>query len=230
MNYSANLAQILTGTSREHLVALPNELSPYHALQAEAVAAFLALQTAAKRAGFNLQPASSYRDFERQKQIWNGKFAGERKVHDDAGQALDLSGMDDWQKCQAILRWSAVPGASRHHWGTELDIFDPDLLPQGKTLQLEPWEYQTGGYFQKLTNWLLANAESYGFFFPFIEQEEKRIGVEPWHISYFPIAEHYERSFSAEILQRAWEGETLLGKACLIAHLDDIFEHYILSL
>ena len=44
-----------------------------------------------------------------------------------------------------ILRWSALPGGSRHHWGTEIDIFDPDLLPQGQSLQLEPWEYESGG-------------------------------------------------------------------------------------
>ena len=88
---------------------------------------------------FNLQPASSFRDFERQQLIWNGKFSGERKVHDDAGNPLDLALLDDWQKAQAILRWSALPGGSRHHWGTEIDIFDPDLLPQGQSLQLEPW-------------------------------------------------------------------------------------------
>ena len=78
-----------------------------------------------------MQPASSFRDFERQQLIWNCKFNGERKVHDDEGNLLDLALLDDWQKAQAILRWSALPGGSRHHWGTEIDIFDPDLLSQG---------------------------------------------------------------------------------------------------
>lgn len=223
-----NISLILTGKSREHLVPLPNAIADHHALQAEAVQAFLQLQQAAKRAGFNLQPASTFRDFERQKLIWDGKFNGERKVHDDNGYPCNFNGLDDWQKCRAILRWSAMPGASRHHWGTEIDIFDPDLLPQGQTLQLEPWEYQTGGYFQKLTNWLLANAETYGFFFPFMDRDDKRIGTEPWHISYFPLAEHYERLFSAEILQNAWQNEEIAGKACLTAHLDEIFADYIL--
>ena len=62
----ANLTDILTGKNREHLIALPNALSDKHALQPEAVKAFLALQQAAKNAGFNLQPASTFRDFERQ--------------------------------------------------------------------------------------------------------------------------------------------------------------------
>lgn len=229
----ANLTNILTGKSREHLVPLPNALSDKHALQPEAVNAFLELQQAAKKAGFNLQPASTFRDFERQKWIWNAKFNGERKVHDDQGQAIDLSSLDDWQKCQAILRWSAVPGASRHHWGTEIDFFDPDALPEGQKLMLEPWEYQTGGYFQRLTNWLLANAEQYGFYFPFMPEEngeksEKLIGVEPWHISYFPIAELYQQQFDASHLKQAWEAEDVAGKAALIAHFDTLFEDYIL--
>ena len=63
-------------------------------------------------------------------------------MHNDKGNAIELEGLSDWQKCQAILRWSAVPGASRHHWGTEIDFFDPDVLPAGKKLMLEPWEYQ----------------------------------------------------------------------------------------
>ncbi|MGX3066471.1 M15 family metallopeptidase [Ursidibacter arcticus] len=225
---SHNLPHLLTGKTREHLIPLVNELSQNHYLQAEVATAFIQLQQAAKNVGFNLQPASTFRDFERQQQIWNAKFNGERKVHDDDGNAIDLSSLNDWQKCQAILRWSAIPGASRHHWGTEIDIFDPDLLPQGQKLQLEPWEYQTGGYFQRLANWLFANAEQFGFYFPFMDREDKKIGLEPWHISYFPLADHYERLVSPQILQQAWQNENVAGKDCLNAHIDELFEHFIL--
>ena len=224
----ANLSPILTGLSREHLAPLPNSLSDNHFLHPQAVEAFLQLQQAAKQAGFNLQPASTYRDFERQKLIWNAKFNGERKVHDDQGCAIDMNCLSDWEKIQAMLRWSAMPGASRHHWGTEIDIFDPDLLPEGQKLQLEPWEYQTGGYFQRLTNWLLANAEQYGFYFPFMEDHGKQIGLEPWHLSYFPVADIYAQQFSKEMLLSAWNTQEIAGKACLIEHIDEIFEHYIL--
>ncbi|ATW43574.1 M15 family metallopeptidase [Glaesserella parasuis] len=223
-----NLPSLLTGKSRQHLVALPNKLSDQHALQSEVVKAFLHLQDAALKAGFNLQPASTYRDFERQKWIWNTKFNGENKVHDDHGKAIILTGLGDWDKCQAILRWSAVPGASRHHWGTEIDIFDPTLLPEGKKLMLEPWEYQTGGYFQHLTNWLLVNAERFGFYFPFMEANNKFIGLEPWHMSYFPISEQYERLLSPEILQMAWQGENIAGVNSLNEHISELFEYYIL--
>lgn len=90
--------EMLTGKSRKHLINLPTPHSPNHFLQAEAMKAFQGLQQSAVKNGFNLQPASSFRDFERQQRIWNGKFNGERKVHDDAGNPLDLALLDDWQK------------------------------------------------------------------------------------------------------------------------------------
>lgn len=222
------IEQILTGKTREHLVPLPNPLSDNHFLQAEAVEAFLALQQAAKSAGFNLQPASSYRDFERQKLIWNNKFNGLRKVHDDQGCAIDISFLDDWGKIQAMLRWSAIPGSSRHHWGTEIDIFDPDLLPEGQALQLEPWEYQAGGYFEKLADWLHQHAEQFGFYFPFDGSADKNIGLEPWHISYRPLSAELAKAFNAETLKQAWQDEDVAGKACLLEHFEQLFNDYIL--
>ena len=218
---------MLTGKSREHLVHLPTLHSTHHFLQAQAMKAFQGLQQSAVKNGFNLQPASSFRDFARQQLIWNGKFNGERKVHDDAGNALDLSRLDDWQKAQAILRWSALPGASRHHWGTEIDIFDPDLLPQGQPLQLEPWEYEKGGYFFELSEFLTENLPHFDFSLPFMQMPaEKKIGREPWHISYIPLAEKAKQLFSAEVLLQAWEKEEIAGKATLQQHLPQIFEQY----
>jgi len=218
---------MLTGKSREHLVHLSTPHSTHHFLQAQAMKAFQGLQQSAVKHGFNLQPASSFRDFARQQLIWNSKFNGERKVHDDAGDALDLTHLDDWQKSQAILRWSALPGASRHHWGTEIDIFDPDLLPQGQSLQLEPWEYEQGGYFFELSEFLTENLPHFDFNLPFMQMPaEKKIGREPWHISYMPLAEKAKQLFSAEVLLQAWEKEEIGGKATLQQHLLQIFEQY----
>ena len=221
--------EMLTGKSRAHLIHLPTPHSPNHFLQAEAAKAFQGLQQSVVKNGFNLQPASSFRDFARQQLIWNGKFSGERKVHDDFGTALELGQLDDWQKCQAILRWSALPGASRHHWGTEIDIFDPDLLPQGQSLQLEPWEYEQGGYFFELSEFLIENLPHFDFALPFMHQPEgKKIGREPWHISYMPLAEQAAKAFTPEVLLKAWENEEIAGKNVLATHLPVIFKQFFI--
>lgn len=219
----------LTGKSRSHLVNLPCPHSPNHFLQPQAVRAFQSLQKSAVENGFNLQPASSFRDFQRQQLIWNGKFNGERKVHNDEGIALDLTALSDWDKIQAILRWSAMPGASRHHWGTEIDFFDPDLLPQNQGLQLEPWEYEQGGYFFELSQWLQENLHRFDFSLPFLNGEKTvRIGREPWHISYLPLAEKARSQFNAELLIASWQQENIAGKKVLLVHLPQIFEHYMI--
>ncbi|MDP8080162.1 M15 family metallopeptidase [Phocoenobacter skyensis] len=221
------LADILTGKSKAHLVSLPHTPSNHHFLQQEVINAFLALQQRAKKAGFNLQPASTFRNFERQKGIWNAKFNGTRKVHDDNSEPLDLSQMNEWQKCQAILRWSAVAGASRHHWGTEIDVFDPDLLPSNQSLQLEPWEYQAGGYFAEFANFLQDHTATFDFYLPF-SPSQKQIGVEPWHMSYRPLSEQYQRQLTPEILKLAWQGEDIAGKNTLIQNIELLFKDYIL--
>ncbi|MFU2089945.1 M15 family metallopeptidase [Avibacterium avium] len=222
-------AATLTGKSREHLVALPCPFSNQHFLEANALKAFQGLQQSAVKNGFNLQPVSSFRDFQRQQMIWNDKFAGKRKVHNDEGQALDLSCCSDWEKCQAILRWSALPGGSRHHWGTEVDIFDPDLLPADQKLQLEPWEYTQGGYFAELSEWLQENVAKFDFAFPFSQMPARvEIGYEPWHISYLPMAELARTHFNPEILVQSWQDQEVAGKATLIKQLPEIFERFFI--
>ena len=132
-----------------------------------------------------MQPASSFRDFERQQLIWNGKFNGERKVHDDAGNPLDLASFDDWQKHKPFYVGQRFLGKSSS-LGNRNRYFDPDLLPQGQSLQLEPWEYESGGYFFELSEFLTENLPHFEFALPFISQPEgKKVGREPWHISYY---------------------------------------------
>ncbi len=55
-----------------------------------------------------MEIASGFRDFNRQKAIWNGKFAGELKILDSDSQPLDKTLLNDEEKLTAILRWSAT--------------------------------------------------------------------------------------------------------------------------
>lgn len=213
--------QMLTGQSTEHLDSFDK-----HRLQPEAKTAFLAMQQQAKKAGFNLQPASTFRDFERQQKIWNEKFSGLRPVLDENSQLINIANLSTEQLCQAILRWSALPGASRHHWGSDLDIYDPDLLPTEQKLLLEPWEYEEGGYFYLLSQWLTENMTHYGFYRPF-QTASTGVAVEPWHISYKPLAEKLESQLTPEALIQAWQGKEIAGYSWLVNHMEDIFAKYV---
>ncbi|MDR0218685.1 MAG: M15 family metallopeptidase [Enterobacteriaceae bacterium] len=220
--------EMLTGISTDHLVTLFNDQrSGDQRLQFNAVKAFLAMQRDAARAGFKLQPASSFRSFARQQTIWNEKFRGQRPVLDDNNQPLDVSTMTEGEICQAILRWSALPGASRHHWGTDLDVYDPFLLPPDKKLLLEPWEYEDGGYFEPLSHWLTENMSRYDFYRPFTRSAVRGVGYEPWHISYWPLSHEAENLFDEQVLLEAWQGRDIAGIHWLTANLSCIFEQYI---
>ena len=63
------------------------------------------------------------------------------------GTPLDAAVMTAPQIVRAILHWSALPGASRHHWGTEIDVIDRAALTDGRKAQLVPAEYGADGVF-----------------------------------------------------------------------------------
>ena len=60
-----------------------------------------------------------------------------------------------------ILRYSAVPGTSRHHWGTEIDITDRNVIEKHL---LNSNKFHNGGPFEPLHNWMttpLSRNDSY---------------------------------------------------------------------
>ncbi|MGL9723314.1 M15 family metallopeptidase [Sodalis sp. (in: enterobacteria)] len=212
----------VTGRTDRHLIPLETG----HRLQPLAATAFARLQQAATQAGFSLRPASSFRDFDRQLLIWNGKFHGQRPLLDHFSRPLEALSLATGPRCEAILRWSALPGASRHHWGTDLDIFDPDLLPPGAQLQLTPEEYLPGGCFASLTRWLDRHLGEYGFYRPYA-RDRGGVAVEPWHISYRPLADRDALLLTPAVLLEAWQGQDVAGSGWLAPRLDDIFQRYI---
>jgi hypothetical protein len=80
------------------------------------------------------------------------------------------------ERVAAILWWSALPGTSRHHWGTDFDVLDAAAMPAGYKLQVIPAEYLEGGPFHRLTTWLDAHMGAFGFFRPYTTD---RGGVAP---------------------------------------------------
>jgi LAS superfamily LD-carboxypeptidase LdcB len=216
----------LTGRARTHIVELEH---PRCALHFQAVTSFLAMRDAAMAAGIDLVAASSFRDFERQLLLWNRKWRGERPLLDRGGQLIDPATLDDAGRVEAILCWSAIPGGSRHHWGTDVDVIDAAALPPGYQVQLVPDEYAATGIFARLTPWLDENMGRFGFHRPYATAG-CGAGVEPWHLSYSPVSSEALEAFTLPVLRRAIEGSDMLGKAQVLERLPEIYTRFILAI
>ncbi|MFO1402689.1 MAG: M15 family metallopeptidase [Steroidobacteraceae bacterium] len=213
----------LTGRARTHVVELAE---PRCVLHREVVAPWRALRAAAAAAGIDLVPGSSFRDFEHQRRIWNAKFRGERALLDPEGRPLDAAALEPGARVAAILHWSALPGASRHHWGTEIDVIDAAVLAPGERPALLPSEYAPGGIFARLGAWLDAHAGEHGFYRPY---DVYRGGVqpEPWHLSYAPLAREAERRLTPDLLATALAGADVEGREAVLARLGEIHARYV---
>lgn len=215
----------LTGRSRSHVVELER---PHCLVHYESAASLLAMRDAAADAGLDLVPVSSFRDFDRQLTLWNRKWRGERPLYDRDGQLLDHSTLTESQLVDAILCWSAVPGGSRHHWGSDIDVIDAAAMPEGYQVQLLPQEYAAGGVFERLTRWLDANMGRFGFYRPY-RSDRGGAGIEPWHLSYVPVATRALELLSLPALKRAIAESELLGKQHVLERLPEIYTRFILA-
>jgi LAS superfamily LD-carboxypeptidase LdcB len=215
----------LTGRARTHIVHLPD---PVCALHVHAATAFLNLRRAALADGFALRPVSSFRDFERQLAIWNGKFNGEKPLIGADGELLDALRLSSDERVSAILLWSALPGASRHHWGTDVDVVEGALAGDG-TDPLTLDKFAPGGPYGELSGWLEANAARFGFFRPF-RGILSGVRPEPWHLSFAPVAEHARRALSPTVLRSALADVPLAGKEAVAARLDELHARYVAAI
>jgi len=215
----------LTGRSRDHLSELAD---PRCSLHREVIGSFLAMRAAAAAEGLDLAAFSSFRDFDRQLAIWNGKFRGEREMQDRAGRRLDARALSPGERVDAILWWSALPGASRHHWGTDFDVMDLAALPPGYRVQVVPAEYRPGGPFHRLTTWLDANMHAYGFYRPYAT-DRGGVSPEPWHLSHAPVAQRALRALSVDGLRAVLSASEIEGKDEVLETLAENFRRYVLD-
>lgn len=180
-------------------------------LHRETHEAFARMWQAAQADGVELTIRSATRNFAYQKRIWEAKWTGQRLVE---GQNLSLAILDPVARAQKILRYSSMPGTSRHHWGTDLDLnaFENRYFSSGRGLK----EYQ----------WLQAHASAYGFCQVYSEKGEARphgYEEEKWHWSYLPLADRYLKSYHAQITADMIEG--FLGAE--VAKPLAVIDHYV---
>lgn len=216
----------LTGRAATHVLEVPALGARLHA---GAIAAVNSLREAGAAAGIDLAIVSSFRDFSRQTAIWNGKFRGERPVLDRSGRTLDVAELGEVERVRSILIWSALPGASRHHWGTDFDVYDRAAVPAAYRPELTVAEFTGQGPFARLNEWLAANLGNHGFFRPY-GTDRGGVHPEPWHLSYAPVSGPALPALTLDVLREAVENSDLDGRDHVLAQLPEIYERYVVSI
>ncbi len=147
-------------------------------LRKEVYAAFLKMRAAAQKDGIKLVIRSATRNFFTQKRIWENKWTGKKNIA--GGENLAKTTKNPVLRAKKILRYSSMPGSSRHHWGTDIDLNDlaNSYFEKGK------------GY--KMYQWMLQNAHDFGFYQVYTEKKgaNPRTGYneERWHWTYLPTS------------------------------------------
>ena len=176
--------------------------------------------------GFELRIESAYRSFEKQLSIWNRKARGELALLSAEGVPMERP-TDEEELMYAILTWSALPGASRHHLGTDIDVVDGAACPEGYEVQLTPAECE--GMFAKFHAFLTERMEAeaaYGFSRVFVPGRGK-IRPEGWHIAHLPTSRKRLEHFSLDVLRGIYERSNMECKCAVLANLPKLAEEYI---
>lgn len=173
-------------------------------LRGETFEAFKKMWAAAQKDGISLKIISATRTFDQQKNIWEGKWSRFAR-ETPAAQARALK----------ILEYSAMPGASRHHWGTDIDLND-----------LNNSAFEDNGKHRKVYDWLSEHAQEYGFCQPYSPKNAQRpngYNEEKWHWSYLPLARPLLEQYKQKIAD-----ENIAGfRGADTAHSLKIVENYV---
>lgn len=144
-------------------------------LRKDTYSAFTKMYDAAKKEGVILQIRSATRNFDYQKGIWENKWKGITPLE---STSLANTIQDETERARQILKYSSMPGSSRHHWGTDID------------LNAFNNEYFETGAGKQIYSWLKDHANEYGFCQPYTDKSGGRTGYEEekWHWSYLPVS------------------------------------------
>lgn len=154
-------------------------------LRKETYQAFVKMAEAAKKDSVYLFIISATRNFTAQKSIWENKWEGRMLV-----EGKDLTTVADHKiRARLILLYSSMPGTSRHHWGTDMDL---NALENS---------YFSSGNGLKIYEWLQAHAAEYGFCQPYTSKAKGRTGYEEekWHWSYLPLSTNFLKEYVKSI-------------------------------
>lgn len=226
-----DLFKRLTGSESEHLEKYKDNEN----LLGLAVALedfYFIKEKAKKQKDIDLKIISAFRDFERQKMIWNKKARGETTLLDQEGRPLPFENLSEKDIVFSILRWSAFPGTSRHHWGTDFDIIDQKALDRNPDykIHLIPSEYKKEGIFENLGQWLENEFRDLNIFFHPYDKDLGGVSVEPWHISHIASSGEFEKEFSFDFfneLLNSLNGDDVALLHIVKEHAEEIYSRFI---
>lgn len=180
------------------------KLVGYHyKLQKEVLEVFKKMQKEALNDGISIQIVSAYRSFNRQKKIWNKKY--DKYISEEFSQQ---------QAIEKIIEYSTIPGTSRHHWGTDIDIIDGSVKSP-KELLIEQ-NYTNDGVYSNLKIWMDNNSEKYDFYLVYDNNPARKgFKYEPWHYSYRPLSKPMLKDFLVVDLAKILQKNNLKGKQLL---------------
>jgi LAS superfamily LD-carboxypeptidase LdcB len=166
-------------TGRGDIVLVGNQIK----LQKEVFRQFKKMQKAALKRGIKIQIVSGYRSYHRQLQLWNKKY-----------DKFTSEGFTPKQTVNKIIEYTTIPGTSRHHWGTDIDIIDANFKIPSKLLNRA--NYAKNGLYDQLNIWMQKNAQHFGFYLVY-DNNLNRNGFkyEPWHYSYKKLAKPMLQQF-----------------------------------
>ncbi|WP_040278408.1 M15 family metallopeptidase [Psychroserpens damuponensis] len=168
-------------------------------LRKEAYDAFLLMSKEALKSDIKLKVVSSYRSFAHQNRIWERKY----KQNINNG----LSPQDSLNK---IIEYSTIPGTSRHHWATDLDLIDAHVAQPRNVLN--PKHFDGSGCFSKFKSWMDTHANTFGFYLVYTNKKDRKgFKYEPWHYSYKPLSLGYLQAYQKLDLRDIIISEQLIG-------------------
>jgi len=180
--------------------------------------AFKEMQSAAAREGIELVAASAYRGYDRQEQIWTGKY-----------RRFTNQGMSPMAAIKRIIEYSTIPGTSRHHWGTDVDVIDGKPPRPRQPLAARHFH---GGVYDKLKKWLDTHAEDFGFYLVYTNKPgRKGFKYEPWHLSYKPVSYEMLKAYKKIDVRKLLQDMNLVGSEHFtVAFIDKYREENILDI
>jgi len=180
-------------------------------MQEEVYEAYERMRQAAAKEGIEIKVVSAHRSYHRQREIWNAKY-----------KTLTLQGLPAKDAIQEIITYSTLPGTSRHHWGTDIDIIDNANPQSGDVLLAD--KFYCDGPSSALRSWMNRNAADYGFLEVYTDHPNRKgFAHEPWHYTYHSLSKAYLEVLTNQVISEIAKDERLLGRKFLDA---DFFKSY----